>query len=404
MAILFIAQVAGSTGHSMSLAVGGIMAAEISGSNLWSGLPVAVGALGAAAASWPLARLMARLGRRPGLALGYGIAVIGAVLSIVGVVVRDFTIFLVGMTLFGASQASNLLARYAAADMSPASERGRAMGLIVWGSTVGSVLGPNLMGLAVHVGAWLGLSAAASAFLISVASYAFAALLVQAVLRPDPMQIARRDHEATADGRRPAVPRTPGAIFSDIRVRIAYVTLVLGQLVMIGTTSTSPVYLHDQGHSVGTIGFAVSMHLGGMYIASPLSGWVCDRIGRIPSIVAGAAGLVAAVAMAGLVPGQQSGIVAFGLFLNGIGWNLAFVAGSALLTDALAPSERASIQGFADLALGLAGALGSTLGGMILGAWGFAILNAAGALCVLGPLVAAWLVAPRAFRPEHSAS
>ena len=403
MAVLFIAQVAGSTGHSMSLAVGGIMAAEISGSNLWSGLPVAVGALGAAAASWPLARLMARLGRRPGLALGYGIAVIGAVLSIVGVVVRDFTIFLIGMTLFGASQASNLLARYAAADISPARERGRAMGLIVWGSTMGSVLGPNLMGPAVSVGALLGLSAAASAFLISVAGYAFAALLVQAVLRPDPMQIARRDHETTAGGRAPALPRRPGAIFSDIRVRIAYVTLVLGQLVMIGTTSTSPVYLHDQGHTVGTIGFAVSMHLGGMYVASPLSGWVCDRIGRIPSIIAGAAGLVAAVMIAGLAPGQQSAIVIFGLFLNGIGWNLAFVAGSALLTDALAPAERASIQGFADLALGLAGALGSTLGGVILGAWGFAILNAAGALCVLGPLVAAWLVAPRAFRPEHSA-
>jgi MFS family permease len=391
MAVLFVAQVAGSTGHSMSLAVGGIMAAEITGSNLFSGLPVAVGSLGSALASWPLARLMARFGRRPGLALGYSVAVIGAILGIAGVALRNFPVMLAGMTLFGASQSSNLLARYAAADMSSGADRGRAMGLIVWGSTAGSVLGPTMIPLAVGVGRLLGLSAAGSAFLISVTGYAFAALLVQAMLRPDPLHLAKRVEAQPVSGSRPAPARTPAVIFADLRVRIALATLVLSQLVMIGTTSTSPVYLHDQGHHVGTIGIAVSMHLGGMYIASPLSGWVCDRFGRIPSIVSGALGLVAAVIIAGFTPGQQSAIVIFGLFLNGIGWNLAFVAGSALLTDALEASERASIQGFADLALGLSGALGSAFGGLILGAWGFAILNAFGAAFVLGPLLAAWV-------------
>jgi hypothetical protein len=62
------------------------------------------------------------------------------------------------------------------------------------------------------------------------------------------------------------------------------------------------------------------------------------------------------------------------------------VAGSALLTDALSADERASIQGLADLAMGLMGALGSTAGGMILGVWGFAILNTLGAALVLVPL------------------
>src|SRR5438874_9231783 len=85
MTTLFVAQVCGSTGHSMSLAVGAIMAAAITGTNTWSGMPVAVGALGAALASWPLSRFMARSGRRVGLAIGYGVAVIGAALGIVGV-------------------------------------------------------------------------------------------------------------------------------------------------------------------------------------------------------------------------------------------------------------------------------------------------------------------------------
>src|SRR5206468_4025609 len=138
-----------------------------------------------------------------------------------------------------------------------------------------------------------------------------------------------------------------GDILRDPRVRVALGTLMTSQLVMIGTTSTSPVHLHDHGHHVNTIGLAVSAHLGGMYVASPLSGWLCDRLGRLPIIGLGGLVLITAVSIAGLAPGRESALVMLGLFLNGIGWNLAFVAGSALLTDALAPAERTSFQGVA---------------------------------------------------------
>src|SRR5438034_2260230 len=131
MATLFVAQVCGSTGQSIVLAVGSILAASITGTNTWSGLPVAVGALGTALASWPLARLMARSGRRPGLALGYSLAIVGALLGMAGVAVRSFPLMLAGMALFGIASTSNLLARYAAAaDVSTGAQRGRAMGPI----------------------------------------------------------------------------------------------------------------------------------------------------------------------------------------------------------------------------------------------------------------------------------
>jgi len=394
MATLFAAQVCGSTGHSMSLAVGAIMAAAITGTNTWSGMPVAVAALGGALASWPLSRLMERSGRRGGLALGYGLAVIGAVLGVAGVAIGSFTVMLVGMALFGISNTSNLLARYAAADITPGPRRGRAMGLIVWGSTLGSIIGPNLTEPALRVGGALGIPATASAFLISVAAYALAAVLVALFLRPDPLTIAR-DMQTIADVGRPAAPaRTLGAILGDVRVQIAFATLAISQFVMISTTSTSPVYLHDQGHGVQTIGIAVSLHLAGMYVASPLSGWLCDRFGRLPMICVGALVLIVAVVLAGLAPGTDRVLVIGALFLNGVGWNFAFVAGSALLTDALSPAERASTQGLADLAMGLMGASGSAAGGMILGLWGFAVLNTLGAVLVLAPLAATLLRRP----------
>jgi MFS family permease len=372
MAALFVAQVCGSTGHSIGLAVGAIMAASITGTNTWSGVPIAVGALGTALASWPLARLMDRSGRRPGLVLG--------------VAGRSFPLMLVGMALFGIASTSNLLARYAAADVSPPGERGRAMGLIVWGSTVGSMIGPNLMAPALTLGAWLSVPSTASAFLVSVGAYGAAALLTVLFLRPDPLAIAREAQAVAEPGRRIGAARSLGAILGDVRVQIALTTLSVSQFVMIATTSTSPLYLHDQGHSVGTIGVAVSLHLAGMYVASPLSGWLADRLGRLPVIALGALLLIGAIGLAGLAPGDAGATIIVGLFLNGVGWNLAFVSGSALLTDALSPVERASVQGFADLLMGLMGAIGSAAGGMILGIWGFAILNAVGAALVLGPL------------------
>ena len=70
------------------------------------------------------------------------------------------------------------------------------------------------------------------------------------------------------------------------------------------------------------------------------------------------------------------------LILNGVGWNLAFVGGSALLTDALARAERTSLQGLADLVMGLMGAMGRG-GRDDPGDWGFAILNAVGGVLVL---------------------
>jgi MFS family permease len=295
------------------------------------------------------------------------------------------------MALFGIGQTSNLLARYGAADVSPGAQRGRAISLIIWGATAGSVIGPILLGPAAQLGAMLGLAGVGSPFLVGLAGFIVAALLVQILLRPDPLQIAQRMQrsERSEPAGSPGQPvrlllRRPG-------VRVALAALMTSQLVMIATTSTAPVYLRDQGHHVHAIGLAVSLHLAGMYAASPLTGWLCDRFGRLPVIVAGGFVLIAAILFAGLAPGGDSWPLSLALFLNGIGWNFGFVAGSALLTDALTPAERPGMQGLADLITGLMGALGSAAGGIILQAGGFGLLNGVGAALVLGSLSAGWL-------------
>lgn len=399
MTTLLAAQICGSTGHTLTLAMGSIVAADLTGTNSWAGVPVAVGALGGALVSVPLSRLMGRAGRRPGLALGYALAVLGAVLSMVGVVERSFPLFLAGMFLFGFGQASSLLGRFAAADVSTTDQRGRAIGLIVGGATAGSIIGPNLLAPATTLAGWIGLPTVGGPFLIGVGSFGLAALLIALFLRPDPLSIARVLHHVDPLARSSRAAQPLRTILRRPPVRIALGALMMSQLVMIGTTSTAAVYLHDNGHDIGMIGLAVALHLGGMYMASPVTGWLCDRIGRVTMILIGGVLLISAVVVAGLAPGSNGLLVASMFCLNGVGWNFAFVAGSALLTDALAPAERTSMQGLADLLTGLMGALGSTLGGIMLQSWGFAVLNGAAAALLVGPLAVTWL-GRGAFRPQ----
>jgi len=250
------------------------------------------------------------------------------------------------------------------------------------------MIGPNLMDLAVRVGARAGVAPVASPFLISLAGYSIAAVLTHVLLRPDPLAIARAQDPAREAPSVAAARRPVSDVIREPRVALAFVTLMVSQLVMIGTTSTSTLYLHDQGHPVGIIGIAASLHLAGMYVSSPLSGWLSDRFGRLPMIGVGGIILMLACALAGLVPGHAGGLVIAGLFLNGIGWNLAFVSGSALLTDALSPDDRTSLQGLADLCMGAMGFVGSALGGIVLGLWGFGMLNAVGAAVLILPLAA----------------
>src|SRR5439155_7341532 len=160
-----------------------------------------------------------------------------------------------------------------------------------------SMVGPNLMEPALRLSASLGVAPAASAFLISIADYAVTALLLELFLRPDPLAVARQLHETVSFGHAAQRARALGEILTDVRVQIALATLTISQFVMISTTSTSPVYLHDQGHGVQTIGIAVALHLGGMYVASPLSGWLCDRFGRLVMFGVGGVALIGAVVL-----------------------------------------------------------------------------------------------------------
>ena len=74
-----------------------------------------------------------------------------------------------GSLLFGSGTAANLQSRFAAVDRADPSQVGRALSLVVWSTTIGAVIGPNLTGPGATVATPVGVPDLAGPMLFSVA-------------------------------------------------------------------------------------------------------------------------------------------------------------------------------------------------------------------------------------------
>ena len=88
--------------------------------------------------------------------LPYLIGLSGAVLATVAVVIRSFPLLILGTFFIGFGNSSNNLSRYAAADLVSPNRRAVAIGLVVWGSTVGGVVGPSLVPVGQQIAPFVG--------------------------------------------------------------------------------------------------------------------------------------------------------------------------------------------------------------------------------------------------------
>ena len=124
-----------------------------------------------------------------------------------------------------------------------------------------------------------------------------------------------------------------------------------------------------------------------MYALSPLSGRLSERIGNVPTIYLGTAVLAVSSVMAAIAPPTGGDLLLVALFLLGVGWNLGFVAGSALLSEHLELHERTRIQGVADALIWSTAAAASLGSGLLLEFAGYAALGILGIGLVAIPVV-----------------
>lgn len=383
--VLIAGQILGGIGMGATLSLGALLAAELSGSAAWSGMAATMSTLGAALVAVPLARLAQSRGRRLSLSTGALIAGSGAILAITAVAVDVFPLLLLALMLLGAGSATNLQARFAATDLSSTRFRARDLSIVVWSTTIGAVLGPNLFGPGEIVGAALGLPPLTGAFVFSLIATVGAASVYSFGLRPDPLLIALslRTVDATAPHKRGGL----AIVRTNRSARYAVAVIALSHTTMVALMSMAPVHLRENGATLTVVGLTISLHVAGMYALSPVFGWLADRLGRTPVILFGQGLLLAALALFWR-SGDSRTAMTVGLIVLGLGWSASVVAGSALIAEAVGVSDRAALQGFSDLSMNAAGALGGASAGLVLSVVGYSGLGLA--TMVLAGVIVLW--------------
>jgi MFS family permease len=386
--ILFITQSLGSAALIANATVNPIVGAKLGGSDILAGVPGTLLLLGAAIASYPAGILMQRIGRRPGLALGFYLGAFGMAVGGYAIVSGSFLLFLLGLFLIGGARGAVDQSRYAAADANLPENRARAISTVVFAGTVGAVGGPLLVApLGILVNSMFGFDALAGPMIGGAVLFAIAGLMISGLLRPDPRDIGKVISDALKkdDDVPVAAARELRVIARLHGVQLAALSMLIGQAMMVLVMTVTSLHMQHYNHNLADISLVIMAHTLGMYGLSFLTGTIADRYGRNTVIAVGALVLILGCVVAPLSTDVLP--LAIGLFLVGVGWNMCYIGGSSLLADNLAPNERGRYQGAVELTVNIASAAGSLSSGFILAGLGFTILCVIASVLTCAPLL-----------------
>ena len=365
--VLACAQVLNGLGVAGTVAAGSLLVSSITDSETLAGLAQTFSVLGAAALALPLARLTTRGGRRLALSVGLLFGVIGSGFAILGGAERNIYFMLLGAFLVGSASAAGYQARFAAIDLATKENRAKQLSFVVWGSTVGAVIGPNLMDPAGGLAEKFGLPRLVGPYMISAVTLGLATLVIQLFLRPDPFLTAEKNLEAVAGVHRKSTREALAHIRSNSSALFAIAAIAIGHIAMVSVMVMTPVHMKHVDVTLKIIGFVISIHVLGMYAFSPIIGSLSDKIGRVRIIQIGVVLLIASTIVAGTAAADDAVQLGIGLFLLGLGWSCTLIAGSALLSESVDLEMKPASQGASDLVMNLSGAVGGALAGLIIG-------------------------------------
>lgn len=379
---LVVAQVLSGAGVAAGITVGALLAREMLGSEDLAGLPSALFTGGTAAASVLIGRASEQWGRRLGLSMGYVAGAVGAALVVLAALLDSVVLLLPSLVLYGAGAATNLLARYAGADLAAPARRARAISTVLVATTLGAVVGPNLSSASGRLADGAGLPRLAGPFVMASVAYGLAATVLFIRLRPDPLLLARQ-RATTADATAPGAPggdAPSGPGLPPRAVVLGGAVMMASQLVMVAVMTMMPVYMSDHDHDLGATGIVIALHVAGMFLPSPLTGRLVDRVGSRAVAMASGATLAVSAGLIVAIPPQSTAGLAVALAVVGVGWNLGFVSGTAIVADAVALTGRARVQGLVDLWVAVAGAVAGLGSGVFASATSYPTLAATAAV------------------------
>ena len=358
--VLSAAQALGGANNTIIFSTASIVGSVIAPDEGLATLPITCMVLGMWLGTLPVGMLARRLGRRPALQIGTVFGMASGLISCTAVMTGDFWLLLFGTFCGGLYAAAFQSYRFAATDTASEHYRPKAVSWVLAGGVFAAVLGPQLV---------IFTKDALTPFTFAASYLAQSACAVVAVIV---LQFVRIPH------RRPVAHTPSGRALSEIlrepRFIVAVACGVTAYAVMNLLMTSAPLAMVGCGHSVTDATLGIQWHVLAMYGPSFVTGTLAVRFGVI-RITAIGLGLLVLCALVG-VTGLSVAHFWTALVLLGLGWNLAFIGATTLVTECHRPEERTKVQSFNDFLIFGSMAVASFSSGQLLAAFGWSAINA----------------------------
>jgi len=381
--VLAVAQALAGGNNTVIVSTASIVGAALAPDKGLATLPITAMVLGMWIGTLPVGALARRFGRRFALQTGSLFGVLSGLISYSAVIDGRFWLLLVGTFCGGLYAAAHQSYRFAAADTASEAFRPKVVSWVLAGGVFAAVIGPQLVIFTkdllppyMFAASYLGQSACA---LLA------AAVLVFVKIPPLPVR--------RADNARPLAE-----IVRNPRFIVAAACGIASYTMMNIIMTSAPLAMVGCGHSVTDATLGIQWHVLAMYAPSFITGGLIVRFGieRITGIGLGLIALTAVVGMAGVT------VAHFwtALVLLGLGWNLAFIGATNLVTQCHRSEERNKVQAFNDFLIFGSMALSSFSSGQILEYLGWTAINEVifPSIFVAGAMLA-WLSARNRMAP-----
>lgn len=387
--LYFTAQSINLTTAVMSVTMAAIVGAALAPAATWSTVPYGFQFLCLMLATYPVSRLMSRIGRKRAFMLGSVPLAVSGISGYLAVQYQHFPTLVISHSALGIYIAFANFNRFAATDNLAQNLKPKALSLVVAGGVIAAVVGPALTEWLRDVGGYPLFSLCYAAFV----GLAVMSLLTAACLPGD---------TGTASNDRAAKPAGTTAEPLSPVVAVAMAVAALGYGIMNLLMIQASMHMKHMHEDFSDVRLAIQWHVIAMFAPSFFTGAIIHKLGIRATICLGLGLLIGCTAMN--MWSHSYAMMTLSLIALGLGWNLTYVGGGALLAQTLQNSPAAmQMQGKNDLAIAVFATIGAFSPSLLLGTVGWDGTNAiCMALCIVLLMATAGLLQRKVSGPARA--
>ena len=362
LSLLISSQVFGFTAANVTVFLSGIIGSQLSTIKSLATFPPSIYVVGIAISTIFAAKVMSIIGRRLGFVLASIGSSLACLLAAYSIFINSFIIFSFSCFLLGTGMAFIHQYRFAAAETVEKDKAPKAVSMLLLAGIVSAFIGitlanktKDLISDHVYVGSYIALACLTIMPAIFLSFYKNS-------------KITNKNNSTYSN------VRTYKEFVSDPKFLQAMVAATFGYVVMAFLMTATPISMHYVHKlSVDKVGLVIQFHVLGMFLPSLFTGNLIKRFGFSNIMYMGVFFYALTISLSLFEPTFINYFVS--LIFLGIGWNFLYISGTSLLVTTYNEQEKFKAQGFNDLIVFSATAIGSLSAGILISLLSWKIVN-----------------------------